>query len=400
MKKVIILILAVLQISVLYAHSETNSDKAAEKFKKNVVKIRTTFQSEDNQMDENGFGFIIGESDGNLYIATPEHVVKLDDPYAETKSIEINFYKNKWESHPATLMSLKQNLIDLALIEVKKPGDNFQWEKRFYSTSFSEGDEVWFIGKNGQWAIPETKGLISELPSSFSAEIKAEMDRVCLGISGAPLISRKGIIGMITQDSNADITALSIEAIRDIVTKKWRAPWGLIDENSGRYGKPLQLGLWYQTNFKKIQVLPKFKIMTSFIIAKPADIFSFYAKASKEFLADRLLNGETLGSSGTDSKDYHLHYNWAKHQSKSRLKKALIDKFNKMALIQNSHGHEAKAKWYADICTEWAKYKVNFGSPAANSLDYNLHKNWARGTNVSVLQNLIKMRIDKIFNSY
>ncbi len=135
---------------------------------------------------------------------------------------------------------------------------------------------------------------------------------------------------------------------------------------------------------------------------KPANLPLFYVEASIDLLAAQLPPGATLGNKWTDSLDYNVHFNWAIKQSPETLRRELIRKFKLMVKIKASRGKPELATWYAKVCTTWASYGVDFGSPAANSPDFRVHESWALSPNVTPadIENQLVMRINKIFASY
>ncbi|MFB0564502.1 MAG: CARDB domain-containing protein [Candidatus Aminicenantaceae bacterium] len=133
---------------------------------------------------------------------------------------------------------------------------------------------------------------------------------------------------------------------------------------------------------------------------KQLDIFSFYTNTSVKLLANQLPPGRSLGSSDRDSKNPDFHYSWAKRKSLEVIKQELIEKFKRIVEIKELEGKQALAWWYALVCINWANLNVDFGSPVANSLDWNLHEKWAVDQPPSVLLEQLIMRINKIFRSY
>lgn len=131
----------------------------------------------------------------------------------------------------------------------------------------------------------------------------------------------------------------------------------------------------------------------------PNDIASFYADASVNLIAKYLITGESLGNQYKDSEDYSLHYNWAKTIKKNDLKNELISKFNQIVAILNKRNKSILANLYASACVEWAVYNIDFGSKNANSKDYNLHYSWALNQSPTTIQEQLKNRIIKIFES-
>jgi len=133
---------------------------------------------------------------------------------------------------------------------------------------------------------------------------------------------------------------------------------------------------------------------------KKLDIITFYTNSSVQLLANQLPPGQSLGKSEWDSKNPNFHTNWAKNSSPAVLKQVLIEKFKRMAQIKESEGKEALAWWYALVCTNWANYNIDFGSDDANNPDWSLHEKWGADQPLSVVQEQLEMRVNKIFKSF
>jgi formylglycine-generating enzyme len=74
--------------------------KATETLKPNVVSIEVEFA--DGTVAENGFGFITGEKDGQLYIVTAGHLVHGREGEAkQAQSISLRFY-SRLKDYPAS----------------------------------------------------------------------------------------------------------------------------------------------------------------------------------------------------------------------------------------------------------------------------------------------------------
>lgn len=131
----------------------------------------------------------------------------------------------------------------------------------------------------------------------------------------------------------------------------------------------------------------------------PPDLVSFFAHASVDLIASHLEPGESLGEDVHNSRDMDRILDWARKQSPVKLKELLTHKFLQM-LDKKSKDTESIAQYYAHVCSVMGGYGVNFGSPEANSLDFDPHYNWARNQPLRTLQQQIMMRLDKIFSSY
>ncbi len=85
--------------------------------------------------------------------------------------------------------------------------------EKIFSSHPERDDKVWFIGRNKDWYVPTDAaiGRINKPP--LMGEIYVDIYSVRPGTSGAPLITKKGIIGMIIQDSGVEAVALDISTI-------------------------------------------------------------------------------------------------------------------------------------------------------------------------------------------
>ncbi|RLC17146.1 MAG: hypothetical protein DRI57_10235, partial [Deltaproteobacteria bacterium] len=194
------------------------SDNVAERFRNNVVHL--------SDGEKSGFGFVVAEEDGKLYVATALHVIVPDDPDIKP-DIQVRFYQRQGKVYLAKRLELSHKDIDLALLEVPKPFKSYKWERKYFHPRARRDDEVWFVGRGRNWYIPTKSGIGSVNIESIAGKIHIDMNSVQVGTSGAPLISEKGIVGMIIEDEGADVIAVDIDSIRRVVTEMWRYPWDM-----------------------------------------------------------------------------------------------------------------------------------------------------------------------------
>jgi hypothetical protein len=198
------------------------SDEMANALRQNVVRIKTTMSTH----EENGFGFVVGEKSGQLYIATAHHVVASSDPDTTTLKVEVEFFERRGKMYKAELLGTHDAARDLAVLTVPPPA-GVTWTKKCMAGPEKQkrGVPVWSIGRVQDWKIPVEPGHVAS-DTSPDWMLNLEGTVVQPGSSGGPVVSDSGIIGMIEQDSAGNTRALSIDLIqRDF--QSWNHPWGL-----------------------------------------------------------------------------------------------------------------------------------------------------------------------------
>lgn len=194
----------------------------AQELRQNTVKVTTN--------RDDGFGFIVGEKDELNFIVTSNHVVRGKNEFPgdspSPDSIKVEFYEDRGVPRSATL--LETSIYDIAILQVPRP-PNISWRKKALSSKdIKEENKIWFIGREGEWYVPSIPGSINHVESS-KQRITIDNVSVQEGTSGAPLVSRFGIVGMVTSDGKDLVSyALPIEVIEEAV-KRWRRPWGLTE---------------------------------------------------------------------------------------------------------------------------------------------------------------------------
>jgi formylglycine-generating enzyme required for sulfatase activity len=177
-----------------------------------------------------GFGFIVGEKAGRLYLVTADHVVSGPDA-----PVQVFFQQDRTEPVEAqVLVHSPRDALDTAVLKVRKPA-GLAWTPRTYCPSlvdpaFERGERVWFMrhGRGGRWApaLDNEAGSMRDSEPSPTDRIAFSGIGVQPGVSGSPLIARNGIIGMVIQDQYNDGVAVEIEKIRRLV-EYYGGHWGL-----------------------------------------------------------------------------------------------------------------------------------------------------------------------------
>ena len=217
----IILAFVVLLVTATAA-AETMGRDVAQKLRGNVVRVKAQL----GDHPENGFGFIVGERAGMLYIATAYHVVS--DPQdvggAQPATVKVELFDHQGEMKPATLLGTHDAEHDLAVLTVAAPS-GIHWIGACLGRE-PQGDEtadVWVVGRSQKWDVPAVAGKVSAVSDG---RIDVDGLPVRPGSSGAPLVAASGIVGMILRDSAETAQALTMAVIKDRF-RQWNHPWDL-----------------------------------------------------------------------------------------------------------------------------------------------------------------------------
>ena len=239
----IVFFLAVLGCPLLFAVSSLAvgiGKEVCEPYKPLVVRITTQFASG----EENGFGFLIGERDDQFYIVTANHVVRSNGPDNPAKQVVLHF---SWDpgsrGYKAELLYTMYGPLDLALLRIDKKmingAERVSWEGRKWCRRWKLEEEVWFIGRAREWYIPPDKraGILLRTEADLQGFIQVDINSVQPGTSGAPLLTRNGLVGMVVTDAPGKTRAVNIDYIRRFVSIENPYPWNLVNyDNSLRNG--------------------------------------------------------------------------------------------------------------------------------------------------------------------
>lgn len=163
-----------------------------------------------------GFGFIVYESDDHFFLATARHNVESQIQNVDVMKIYILHKGDRKEAQ----IYAKHESIDLALIKVSRIDTGLS-KFRNSITSARTGDEVYIIGRYGQFYRSET-GRINSVNSN---EIQADLKGVAKGSSGGPLMHNAflppddKIVGMVYSDDGSIVKAIPIELIMQFVVE-------------------------------------------------------------------------------------------------------------------------------------------------------------------------------------
>lgn len=204
----------------------TSEDAKAMTLRPNVVKITATVSQDAGS--QSGFGFIVGQQQNRLVVVTADHVVRGDTPGAEDKAPLITFFLNQGHQIRGALeaVGLPKDRGDLAVILVENPGFATFVTDALDSARPERKLPVWVVGRAGGWNVPVSPGVVANI-DPFSQRIQVESLAARVGSSGGPLISSKGIVGMVVDDAGLYTEATPISAIQTQVRDNWHYNWQL-----------------------------------------------------------------------------------------------------------------------------------------------------------------------------
>ncbi|MCI5146052.1 MAG: hypothetical protein D3923_11100, partial [Candidatus Electrothrix sp. AR3] len=225
-------------ISFLFVSSASSTlvctgDSVCKPYKPLVVQISTEFASGSQNY---GFGFIVGEDNGHFYIVTANHVVRKrkNSPEKDKANILLRFF---WDPGDvvdgAKLLDILHKELDLALIRINKDkifkAAQVAWTgQQVWCDQWQKHEQAWFIGRNRGWYVPpDREGIMLGTEADLQGFVHADIRKVKPGTSGAPLLTKNGIVGMVVTDSGDETRAVDINLIRRFISVNNPYPWNL-----------------------------------------------------------------------------------------------------------------------------------------------------------------------------
>jgi TPR repeat protein len=204
-------------------HCATSGEDLALDLRGNVVRVSAPWE---NGASYDGFGFIVGERSGFVYIVTADHIVRGDAADRISRSPSVTFSQDVGTEHKAELLAtrLQPGEGDIAVLRVRSPAA-LGWRRDIVSSAgVRRRTQVWFIGLERDWFVPIQPGMVNRVEPAGT--IIAEGLNVKVGTSGAPLISDSGVVGMVVVDAGAYVRSTPIDLIERAL-KDWNYPWQL-----------------------------------------------------------------------------------------------------------------------------------------------------------------------------
>jgi hypothetical protein len=208
------------------AMSEPEAFERAQKFVDQVVRIIP--QRADGAVASTGFGLIVGERGGKVYVATPSHVVfGLDRPSSLNSTPAVVFRDDPYNTIPAIRLNVASPQDDLAVLEVAPPtGLILPHVPIALGAQLPRATFVWNIGVGQSWDMPDRAGGLGP------QDVVTGLRRVSSlhtppGASGGAVVAASGVIGIILQDARDYSWLLPVERIVQLF-QAWDLPVNLL----------------------------------------------------------------------------------------------------------------------------------------------------------------------------
>tara|TARA_R110002167_G_scaffold329754_4_gene536441 strand:- start:3431 stop:5089 length:1659 start_codon:yes stop_codon:yes gene_type:complete len=235
MKKTIKLLVFILFFSSSKLYAEISLQQKAKTLRHNVVSVKAKMTNTSQQ----GFAWVVGDSNNYLYLVTANHVVDGANPGAKLENITLQFFRDDNTEYSAEVVPGDSEGLDLAILKMKKPNRQPWLYASADLAPLKAGTKVTYVGKNATWYVAKQAGRIKSInvDSDNEYDTLATNLELDVGTSGAPLISANGIVGMVITNSSENVGVISLAKIKGILGSRG-LPWGLIPAAKS----PLTLG--------------------------------------------------------------------------------------------------------------------------------------------------------------
>ncbi len=194
----------------------------AEGLIQNVVRI-------DSKDGEHGFGLIVGTDERYIFIATAKHVIFAGEQPPKRNSITIKpcAAGAKDMELKGELLAWHGNLDDIAFVRAPLPR-NFKLDVRALIAERGEKlrDETVAIGHENRCQLHARDGRISS-PRDANNNLSVELPTAVGGDSGGPVVTARGVIGIVRSAGDTRLHLQSIDYVRQVAGT--RIPWQLVD---------------------------------------------------------------------------------------------------------------------------------------------------------------------------
>ena len=182
-----------------------------------VVRIRSI------DLQEHGFGLVVGATARQVFVATERHVVAARAPAdpplrgAAVGRIELSFCAGDGSAPAVREAELVDRFDaggqDLALLRVLRPaGYELVAPALAAEARIAVRQEAWLLGQQQQCGVAARSGAIASVRDSRD-NLRVEFAGVRGGASGGPVLSGYGIVGLVTDADDLSFTVHSIDSL-------------------------------------------------------------------------------------------------------------------------------------------------------------------------------------------
>ncbi len=196
----------------------------------NVVRIAAL------DINEQGFGLVVGFDVSSLYVLTARHVVArlpalgLDGAERPSARIEASLCAQPQAAVVTAeqLLNFDAGAADLALLRVPRPPDYRPRQRALAEPAAVRADaSTWVLGFEQRCELVASSGALESGRDSLN-QLRARHGGVRGGSSGAPLLIGSGLAALVTRSDSIALTAHSLEHARELLSVQgW--PWTLAE---------------------------------------------------------------------------------------------------------------------------------------------------------------------------
>lgn len=222
----------------LMAQAPAAGRQTAVDFQRNVVRIIPKLP--DGQDGPSGFGIVIGERDGRLFIATPDHVVRGSDELTATP--DVVFHAEQGRRLPAQRLEglrIPASQGDLAVVEIARPAFFRPATIGFAApATVPDAAPIWNIGRTERWLIPTSPGGYQGIDVQTN-HLMVEDLPTPPGSSGGAVLTERALLGMTLRDSGAQRITFVLRADRMVEAfQHWQLPVNFVTRASAAAPPP------------------------------------------------------------------------------------------------------------------------------------------------------------------
>jgi formylglycine-generating enzyme required for sulfatase activity len=188
--------------------------------------VRVIPQHTDGTPAPTGFGLVVGERFGTVYVATPYHVVfGPDRPSSLGATPGVVFRGDRFRTIQTRRLNAASERDDLAVIEVIPP-QGLAIPRAPMAVAAQRGTWVWNIGIGQDWDMPDRAGGLGPLDVVTGLRRVGQL-RTPRGASGGAVVTDSGVIGIVLQDATDYSLLLPVERIVQVFMA-WDLPVNLL----------------------------------------------------------------------------------------------------------------------------------------------------------------------------
>ena len=174
-------------VSPLAAGAQSTGEQLALSLRHNVVSV----VAERPGRVEEGFGFIVGEREGQVFIVTANHVVRGDEPGDVATRVAIRYFHDQRLSYEATLLERSDRTYDIALLRAEVPND-LRWHRAAHGSqeNVQRNAPVWFWDERAPGSSRQSRVGSTTSPSTSGSFWRTWQCSLAARLLGAPSPSR------------------------------------------------------------------------------------------------------------------------------------------------------------------------------------------------------------------